>query len=131
LRNALSLAIVDIDGFKSINDVHGHAEGDAILGRIADLLVRSVRLNVDGCYRLGGDEFAVLLPGADAAGALEMLHRICRSAREEPTSLDRVGASLSVGVVELQEKEGPEAFMKRADALMYEAKNKGKNRVEI
>lgn len=127
----LALAYADVDRFKSINDEHGHAEGDAVLARIASLLRESVRRRVDRVYRLGGDEFALLLPGTEATGAAELLRRIARDARHEPTGLDRYGASLSVGVAELDGGETWEALLKRADDRMYAAKAAGKDRVVV
>src|SRR5690606_35507559 len=67
-RTPYSLAIVDLDHFKRINDRHGHAVGDEVLVDFAKLLRKSMR-QVDGVYRFGGEEFLVRLPGADIAGA--------------------------------------------------------------
>ncbi len=62
LHITLSLAIIDVDQFKSINDLYGHHKGDQILAKIGKLLKNSVRSQLDTCYRIGGDEFAILLP---------------------------------------------------------------------
>ena len=128
-KTPLALAYLDVDSFKSINDARGHAEGDAILRRLGEFIRQSVRREVDRVYRLGGDEFAILLPGSTASGAADLLKRIARSAREEPMGLARHGASLSVGVVELEKDESWETLLKRADDRMYAAKTTGKDRV--
>ncbi len=125
----LSLAVLDLDGFKGVNDRHGHAEGDEVLCRVARLISDSVRRHVDRCYRVGGDEFAFLLPGSKASDALKVFDRIRLQAQEEPTALCRYGAGLSGGVVELQAAEQPAEFVRRADELLYTAKSAGKNRI--
>jgi len=88
-----SLAIVDLDNFKQINDHNGHASGDEVLCRVAGALVRSTRL-VDECYRIGGDEFAVLMPDCSPAAAELVIDRL-RELLEEtaPAGKDAKGAA--------------------------------------
>src|SRR5262249_28985076 len=64
LGHALSLLYFDLDGFKRLNDTHGHLEGDVVLRRIGSVIFESIRKEVDSGYRYGGDEFTILLPGA-------------------------------------------------------------------
>lgn len=130
-RTALCLAYIDLDNFKMINDNHGHAEGDAALRRLADLLLKNTRRDVDACYRIGGDEFAVILPGIRAGEADLLLERVAHEARQQVTVLAREGVSLSVGVVELNLEETSGTFLRRADALMYQVKKGGKGRVSV
>jgi diguanylate cyclase (GGDEF)-like protein len=129
-KSPLALAYMDLDNFKGINDAHDNAAGDDVLRRFSDLLRRTAR-RTDRCYRVGGDEFVILMPATAVEGARELLDRLRASALREPVELDRFGSSLSVGVVELRDVESPEDFLRRADHLMYESKNGGKNRVKV
>jgi len=122
MSTALCLAYADVDGFKGINDRLGHDAGDAVLARLGRLLSATMRRHVDAAYRLGGDEFALLLSGSHLESARTGLERLCEAARDE--------ASLSIGVVELRERETADELVRRADELMYEAKSKGRGRVE-
>lgn len=125
----LFLAIVDIDNFKDYNDTYGHNEGDNVLRALAGILHDCTRNNVDMCFRLGGDEFAVLLPGANADQATEIVQRILLRYVEEQYGQ----TTLSIGVVACRRDvkanlDDDEARMrKKADQAMYEAKNSGKN----
>lgn len=122
LNLPLSLAYLDVDDFKAINDQRGHAAGDRVLRDVGRLLACGERRWVDGCFRLGGDEFAVLLVGAGAADAAEALHRIMREHGRDYPALRRL--RLSYGVAELLAGETADAFLHRADALMYETKRR-------
>lgn len=126
----LSLAFLDLDGFKGINDKHGHAEGNRVLHQFARLLSGCVRRHVDRCYRVGGDEFTVILPGLAGADAAEIANRVRLQAREAPTDLARYGAGVSGGIVELLKGEEAPEFQARADVLMYTAKARGKDRIQ-
>ena len=86
----------------------------------------AVRGPTDRCYRVGGDEFVVLLPGANAAAGVEILERVRAAATE---GLRPHGAALSAGVAELRDGEEAPELRRRADAMMYEAKARGKNRI--
>jgi len=126
---SLTLAFLDMDGFKAVNDRYGHAEGDEVLRRVARLLQEGVRRHVDRCYRIGGDEFAILFPGATGPDVAKVLERLRLNAREGPTDLGRYGASVSGGVVELLTGEQAGEFVRRADEMMYSAKSRGKDRI--
>lgn len=115
---SLALALLDVDGLKLVNDGRGHGAGDALLRDVGRALERAVRQGVDGCYRLGGDEFAVLVSGGDRAIALQILER----AFAELTPSSGVSFTCSVGVVSLAETDSADAFVQRADVLMYAAK---------
>ena len=124
----LALAYVDLDNIKGINDAHSHAIGDDVLRRFSELLRQTAR-RTDRCYRVGGDEFIVIMPGTAINGARELLDRLRSSALHGPVELERYGASLSVGVVKLRDGESPNDLLRRADHLMYQSKNGGKNRI--
>ena len=131
-----ALAFIDIDGFKGVNDNHGHAAGDALLQEIASRLPMYLRGN-DTVARLGGDEFALVLEEVDEAQmALQLCEKVC-AALGEPYSLRvggalievRVGASIGVArYVPDEHDDAAERLMQAADSAMYEAKRAGKNR---
>jgi diguanylate cyclase (GGDEF)-like protein len=118
----LSIALVDLDDFKSINDQHGHAHGDRVLVELARHL-RAGRVE-DPAFRLGGDEFAVILPYTDRANAALRLERM-----RSTVGASLSGATLSIGITELTEElEDAETLREQADAALYEAKRRGRNR---
>lgn len=126
---SLTLLLVDIDNFKTINDTHGHLAGDAVLKDIAEILRRSVRM-FDVCARFGGEEFAIIMPGSNAESVATVAERIrerieaYRSA--EPALLDvRVTVSIGIGVSSAQ--MSPRDLINRADQALYLAKRDGKN----
>ncbi|MPY96854.1 MAG: diguanylate cyclase [Actinophytocola sp.] len=123
----LSVALVDLDGFKGVNDTQSHAEGDDVLRVIASTLRDTLRGN-DFVARYGGDEFVVLLPGAPSGAAAAAMGRTVAAVSELPGHLSR-GVTLSVGLVSMAPSEHPEAVLTRADAAMYAAKRSGGNRV--
>jgi diguanylate cyclase (GGDEF)-like protein len=130
---SFALAYIDIDGFKGVNDGHGHAAGDALLKAIAGRLGSRTR-GSDTVARLGGDEFAVLLNDAtDAQAALARCQTLC-DAIAEPYTLDVNGSGLavkigaSIGVTLFVPGDAYDRLVVAADAAMYEAKRSGKNR---
>jgi diguanylate cyclase (GGDEF)-like protein len=126
-----AVLFVDLDDFKDVNDTLGHAAGDEVLRVVADRLLVAVRPG-DLVARLGGDEFAVLLDGLPERQLALMVAGRVVTALEEPirigTHVAHVGAS--VGLVVRQDQSTLEGLMRQADAAMYAAKAKGKNRVE-
>lgn len=127
-----ALLFIDLDGFKQVNDAHGHDAGDAVLRATAQRLVSGVRSN-DSVARLGGDEFVVLLASANSLAGAEVVAGKLLSSLAEPVpyqgQLLRVGASIGVTLVDAG-AESPDALLRRADAAMYEAKRAGKGRVQ-
>ncbi len=120
----LSLCMVDLDGFKRVNDDCGHAAGDALLARIADAVRASCRSG-DSVARLGGDEFAVLLPSTPAA----LAHRIGERLRVAVAECGGpLGVTASVGVVTSTRATDGTWLLTRADRLMYGAKRAGGDR---
>ncbi len=125
----LAVAVLDLDGFKPLNDQHGHAAGDRALQALADVLRECMR-DSDLVARLGGDEFAALLLEADAADACQVLERV--RARVAGTRLAPVCLTLSAGVACFPEHgHDAEQLLQRADVAMYQAKRLGRNRVEL
>lgn len=127
-----ALLLIDLDGFKAINDRLGHAAGDAFLNAVGASL-RSALRESDSCARIGGDEFAVLLPHSDQASALLTAERIVSgiSALRAGTGPDDPTATASVGVALLTADEDPDAWMRTADVALYRAKAEGGGRAVI
>lgn len=130
-RHPLSLAIIDIDYFKQVNDQYGHLKGDMVIERIAAMLKRHIRLS-DVVARYGGEEFAVILPYADYSNALIVGERFRKAV--EDSDFDGIRITISVGLAHI---EGGDArldhkrFIDVADRALYKAKENGRNRVEI
>ena len=125
----LSIALLDIDDFKKINDSLGHLAGDDALRQFATLLRGQLRPN-DRCARYGGEEFVLLLPGAPLEGAVEAVRRLQRSMAERALlgGPGRANPTFSGGVSEVPDGLLARA-LERADDALYEAKRAGKNRV--
>lgn len=131
-RESIVVAVIDVDHFKSVNDTHGHAVGDRVLMRLADVLLSHVRSS-DLVCRVGGEEFVVVMSGANVAGALKRAE-IWRFAFAESAVDGRDGApakaTISVGVARYRDPgETFAACLKRADEALYEAKRAGRDRV--
>jgi len=126
----LVLAYLDLDGFKAVNDARGHAAGDDVLRTVAGEIRRRCR-GTDTAARLAGDEFALLLPDTDAAGARTVLEEL-RSAVAGAMKVRGHPVTASVGAICFARPPlAVEALLQSADALMYEAKRAGKDRVVV
>jgi diguanylate cyclase (GGDEF)-like protein len=126
---SIALVMCDLDGFKSVNDSLGHPAGDLLLGRVAERLVSVVRPG-DTVARLGGDEFAILLDGfGEPAAAVSIVERIIRVVREPADISGRlITVSASAGIRFATSRDSSDEMFRDADAAMYEAKSRGKNR---
>jgi diguanylate cyclase (GGDEF)-like protein len=125
----IALLLLDLDGFKAVNDSFGHAIGDELLEMVARRLLGALRPS-DVAARLGGDEFALLLDGVDHDQALSVAGRVL-AAIAAPFALSRgaVSISASIGVVHADDVRGGVDLMRDADVAMYRAKSDGKNRI--
>src|SRR5690606_26297211 len=122
-------AVVDVAGFKGVNDRHGHSIGDQGL-RIVCWRLRNQLRRGDAFGRYGGDEFLVVLPGHDAASALRIAERMRVSVSCRPLSMPdaSIAASLSIGVAELAPGESMASLFERADTALYASKAAGRDR---
>jgi diguanylate cyclase (GGDEF)-like protein len=129
LETPLSVVLADLDGFKEVNDEHGHAVGDAVLRAFAEVLRDTLRES-DLAGRWGGEEFLLLLPGADEEGAAQLADRvrIGLAARRIP-SVPGLRVTASFGVAEYAGEANTQQLVAAADDALYRAKRGGKDRV--
>ena len=120
----LSMIMIDLDNFKNINDTYGHLKGDMSLKNVAGMIRSSLR-EVDFVFRYGGEEFLVLLPSSD----LQMARSTADRLREKLAETTDPPITMSAGVCSWSDEDATQ-FIQKTDRLLYEAKDKGKNRVE-
>jgi diguanylate cyclase (GGDEF)-like protein len=124
--------MIDIDGFKLYNDLHGHLTGDEVLRQVAALIRGSVR-DTDVATRYGGEEFCILLPETPYEAAMQLAERIRSAIGDEPLSVEKqpMAIKVSIGVWGSSDSEElePDTVLGYADAALMEAKAAGKNRV--
>ena len=127
-RSNLSLAVIDIDHFKRINDGFGHAAGDKVLIAVAQQIREAIR-RTDRVSRYGGEEFVVLLPETDLRAAFRALDKVrdvianCQFQYKE----ERVPVTISIGIAQFSEEDTFDSVFERADAALYQAKSGGRN----
>jgi diguanylate cyclase (GGDEF)-like protein len=130
---SLSVAIVDVDHFKAVNDQHGHGVGDVVLAEVARRLRSAIR-GGDLLVRYGGEEFLTVLPKADAGRAWEvgerMRQRVCERGFDVGDGLALL-LRVSVGIAQWRMGETMPDLIERADIALYDAKERGRNRVEV
>jgi diguanylate cyclase (GGDEF)-like protein len=128
---SVALLMVDLDGFKSINDRFGHVAGDLVIRDISEILRRSVRI-FDVCTRFGGEEFAVMMPGgtAESAGTIaERIRQRVEAYQRSEADLADLSVTASIGVAVAPPGSTARDLIERADRALYHAKKAGKNRV--
>jgi diguanylate cyclase (GGDEF)-like protein len=127
----VALAMIDIDHFKRINDGHGHAVGDAVLQKMAEVARAGMRVG-DVLARWGGEEFLLLMPHTAPADAALVLQRFRESMAE--AGFDGLAPGLTVtfsaGLTQIEPHESHEAAIERADRALYRAKHAGRDRTE-
>lgn len=128
-KTPTSLVILDIDNFKTINDRFGHIRGDEVLINLAGLLRERLRKG-DGLYRLGGEEFAIVANQADQAMALGLAEEL-RGLVETSDLVPAMKVTISLGVAECDAADDARTWFEKADAALYQAKNRGRNQTCI
>ena len=126
-----SMMMVDIDHFKSVNDGHGHAAGDAVLARVGQILRESI-YETDVVGRYGGEEFIILLPRAESAGVLRKAEALRLRFEKEiiQSGFENLKVTVSIGVSHFpKDGRGGEELIASADRALYRAKQSGRNRV--
>lgn len=127
-ENSLTLIVIDIDFFKQVNDTYGHQVGDKVLVSVANLIKDNIRRS-DILARWGGEEFIIMSTQTALAGALTLAEKV--RGLLASCKMDVVGSiTASFGVAEYRQNESTESLFKRADTLLYKAKEAGRNRVE-
>ena len=128
----VGIVLADLDGFKDVNDRHGHPTGDIALREFADVLRETVR-DVDLVCRWGGEEFLLVLPGTDTDGAEQLAERVRETLRDRvlvgPDGTPLL-VTASFGVASFPDAASPDQLVAEADRALYEAKRNGKDRVE-
>ena len=128
----LTVLVLDIDYFKSINDCYGHDAGDDVLREFAIRIRKSIR-GIDLACRHGGEEFVVVMPETDLAVATMVAERLRRRIASEPFPIQQGGrtieVTISIGIAALGGADNAAAVLKRADQALYRAKRDGRNRV--
>jgi two-component system cell cycle response regulator len=128
----LTVLVLDIDYFKSINDTHGHDAGDDVLREFAIRIRKSIR-GIDLACRYGGEEFVVVMPETDLAVATMVAERLRRRIASEPFPIQQgsrnVEVTISIGIAGLGAQDNAASVLKRADQALYRAKRDGRNRV--
>ena len=124
-----SMLLLDLDHFKKVNDMHGHAVGDQILKRVTEIVNLRIRVT-DSLYRIGGEEFVVVLDGQNidrAARLAEQLRTLVQANELVPDQ----PVTISLGVAELNDDESAEDWLHRADKALYRAKRAGRNTTKL
>ena len=137
MREPMALMMVDIDHFKDVNDQYGHPAGDRVLCSVVNVLRQRVRAQ-DLVGRYGGEEFMVLLPDTGLTGAQQLARALCKAVEESRCPADGVpgpgiAVTVSIGVFggRLESGDSWDMLIAAADRALYEAKNNGRNRVEV
>jgi diguanylate cyclase (GGDEF)-like protein len=134
--NPLSLIMIDVDFFKRFNDQYGHQVGDLVLITVANL-VKSLMRPDDVPIRFGGDELVIVLPHTACGEAQEVAQHIKNQLAEEKIrhqineNEKMLGVTLSIGITQMHPRDSQDDFFNRADAALYRAKNRGRNRIEV
>ncbi len=129
----LSLILMDIDNFKSLNDTYGHLFGDKILSGIGEIIKSAIRMQ-DTAYRYAGDEFTIILPETDLERAIAVAERVRQAIANQTQVLSNprpLKVTVSIGVVEYLTDEEIKCFVHRADSAMYSSKRNGRNSISM
>lgn len=129
-KHPLTLAALDLDHFKEVNDTMGHMKGDEVLRQVAAALKAEIRLT-DLLVRMGGDEFLLILPDTDIKAARSLGERLCRSVERLDICTDEVKLGVSIGLCQWHADMNRDEWMEQADDNLYMAKKSGRSRVAV
>ncbi|MBS97288.1 MAG: GGDEF domain-containing protein [Oceanospirillaceae bacterium] len=132
-QQPMSLAMMDLDHFKQLNDNHGHLFGDEVLRKFAEIIRHNLRHSDDG-FRYGGEEFIVLMPFIDEAAALQATERIHQRFCDTPFLTpggETIYLTVSAGITRINPDDDYDSLLRRADTALYEAKKLGRNRIIV
>jgi len=129
VKQPLTLAMIDLDHFKKVNDTYGHQTGDIVLVTIAQVIKEEIR-ETDSAGRYGGEEFLIVMPETDSVQAFIALERLRKRTQSQKWEQEGLKVTISAGVKQYA-GESSASFIKKTDALLYLAKKKGRNRIEI
>ena len=124
-----SLVLIDLDHFKRVNDLYGHAVGDQILKRVTEIINLRIRVT-DSLYRIGGEEFVVVLEGADRERAARLAEQL-RTLVDANELVPDHAVTISLGVAEFKDGENGNDWLHRADEALYRAKDAGRNSTSL
>ncbi|AZQ86430.1 diguanylate cyclase [Colwellia sp. Arc7-635] len=131
----LSLILVDIDHFKTVNDTYGHLMGDKCIVEVANMIKSLLRRSADVGCRYGGEEFCLILPETDNKGALVLAQEICQSIRQHNICEEEhiIALTVSCGVTTYQQEKDvtPDIIFASADKALYSAKQAGRDQVHV
>ena len=133
-QTPLSLAIIDVDYFKQVNDKYGHDGGDACLIHVTRVFQKLIQRPTDDLCRIGGEEFAIILPNTDLEGAFHVLESMRDTLENTPFvhhgETITITASAGVSTTIIRDEEHAHVLFRFADELLYEAKAEGRNKVK-
>jgi diguanylate cyclase len=127
-----TMMLIDIDHFKQVNDAYGHAAGDAVLKAVAEQIVRVCKRRSDFAARYGGEEFAVVLRETTLREAQRIAQQLAERVRRHAIPIpdaEPIRVTVSIGVSELRDNEGADEWFRRTDALLYQAKQAGRDQI--
>lgn len=130
-QHGTSVAIIDLDHFKQVNDTHGHPAGDDVLREVGNRIVRNIR-GIDMACRYGGEEFVVLMPDTSLEASEVVANRLLNAIGGKPMQTRSAGemtVTCSIGCTASLESDTADTLLKRADDALYEAKHGGRNRI--
>lgn len=130
IYSEISVAFIDIDNFKTINDTYGHINGDMTLKNLGEQINNSIRES-DYAFRYGGDEFLIIYPNTKVKAALKITERLKQNASMSSVKENKIKLSLSIGITTYRKFENHKKLIDRVDKIMYESKKNGKNKITL
>lgn len=131
----MSLVVIDIDHFKSVNDTHGHLAGDHCLAWVGEHIKQSLKRSSDTAFRYGGEEFCLILPDTDSQGAIALAEALRQLIELKPCLYKDIEIPLTISsgisTYTQQKSVKPEDLFSNADKALYEAKHSGRNRTQL